>query len=82
MPKHASIACRQQANFVGRDIGKKLKEASGEPRSTFFLTQRISMAVQRGNSSCILNTVPPSMGLESIFEFISVDPENPENSDK
>ena len=65
-----------------KDIGKKLKEATGESRSTFFLTQRISMAVQRGNSSCILNTVPPSMGLESIFEFISVDPENPENSDK
>ena len=65
-----------------KDIGKKLKDATGEPRSTFFLTQRISMAVQRGNSSCILNTVPPSMGLESIFEFISVDPENPENSDK
>ena len=22
VPKHASIACRQQTNFVGRDIGK------------------------------------------------------------
>ena len=25
VPKHASIACRQQADFVGRDMGKKLK---------------------------------------------------------
>ena len=54
-----------------KDIGKKLKESSGENRSTFFLTQRISMAIQRGNASCILNTVPPSIGLESIFEFVN-----------
>ena len=27
-----------------KDIGKKLKEVTGEQRSTFFLTQRISMA--------------------------------------
>ena len=26
VPKHASIACRQQTNFISRDIGKKLKE--------------------------------------------------------
>ena len=25
VPKHASIASRQQADFVGRDMGKKLK---------------------------------------------------------
>ena len=52
-----------------KDIGKKLKEASGELRSTFYLTQRISVALQRGNSSCVLGTVPFSKGLESIFDF-------------
>ena len=54
-----------------KDIGKKLKEASGEPRSTFFLTQRISTALQRGNASCVLGTVPFTNGLEAIFEFDS-----------
>ena len=57
-----------------KDIGKKLKEASGEPRSTFFLTQRISIAIQRGNASCILGTVPFSIGLDSIFEFENHEP--------
>ena len=54
-----------------KDIGKKLKEASGEPRSTFFLTHRISTALQRGNASCVLGTVPFTNGLEAIFEFDS-----------
>ena len=57
-----------------KDIGKKLKEASGEPRSTFFLTQRISIAIQRGNASCVLGTVPFSTGLDSIFEFENHEP--------
>ena len=53
-----------------KDIGKKLKEASGEPRSTFFLTQRISIAIQRGNASCILGTVPFSIGLDSMGQIM------------
>ena len=28
-------------------IGNKLKDATGEPRSTFFLFQQISMAIQK-----------------------------------
>ena len=40
-----------------KEIGKKLIEITGEPRSAFFLTQRISMAIQRGNSSSVQGTV-------------------------
>ena len=46
-----------------KDIGKKLKEAIGEPRTTFFLTQRISTTLHRGNASCVLGTVPFTNGL-------------------
>ena len=53
-----------------KDIGKKLKEVTGEPRSTFFLTQRISMAIQRGNSSSVQGTVLSVEGLDEIFEII------------
>ena len=53
-----------------KDIGKKLKEVTGEQRSTFFLTQRISMAIQRGNSSSVQGTVPSTEGLDEIFEFL------------
>ena len=31
-------------------IGKKLSAATGDPRSTFYLFQKLTMAVQRGNS--------------------------------
>ena len=53
-----------------KEIGKKLKEVTSEQRSTFFLTQRISMAIQRGNSSSVQGTVPSTEGLDEIFEFL------------
>merc|ERR1711993_96879 len=46
-----------------KTIGKKLKEETGERRSTFYLFQNISIAIQRGNASCVLGTVPHSEGL-------------------
>ena len=52
-------------------IGRKIMEATGEKRASAFLFQRISTAIQRGNSSCVLGTVPQSEGLEEIFEFVS-----------
>ena len=54
-----------------KEIGKKVIEETGEKRSTFFLFQSISIAIQRGNASCILGTVPHSEGLDEIFEFVS-----------
>ena len=53
-----------------KEIGKRLKEVTGEKRSTFFLTQRISMTIQRGNSSCVQGTVPSTEGLDEIFELM------------
>ena len=54
-----------------KEIGKKVMEETGEKRSAFFLFQSISIAIQRGNASCVLGTVPHSEGLEEIFEFVS-----------
>ena len=51
-------------------IGNKLKEATGEPRSTFFLFQQISMAILKGSVECILGTIPTSNGLDKIFNYI------------
>ena len=47
-------------------------EETGEKRSAFYLFQSISIAIQRGNASCVLGTVPQSEGLEEIFEFVSL----------
>ena len=54
-----------------KSIGKKVIEATGEKRSTSYLFQRISMAIQRGNASCVLGTVPHTEGLDEIFDFVS-----------
>ena len=51
-----------------KEIGKKVMEETGEKRSAFFLFQSISIAIQRGNSSCVLGTVPHSEGLNEIFD--------------
>lgn len=50
-----------------RKIGAMLKEVSGEKRSTSFLIQRISVAIQKGNAASIMGTVPADSSLEEIF---------------
>ena len=46
-----------------QEIGKKVHAETGEPRSTSFLFQAISIAVKRGNRASILGT------LEKIWYF-------------
>ena len=46
-------------------------EETGEKRSSFYLFQNISIAIQRGNASCVLGTMPHSEGLEEIFDFVT-----------
>ena len=59
-----------ESHKIIKEIGQNLMETTGEKKSTFYLTQRISIALQRGNAACILGTVPPTEGLEAIFDFI------------
>ena len=46
VPKHASIACRQQANFVGRETGKRMrKRQKREKKRDFSIeTSKLFMA--------------------------------------
>ena len=48
-------------------IGKKIQNQTGEKRSTFYLFQSISMAVQRGNAASVLGTVKAGKKLDEIF---------------
>ena len=50
-----------------KSIGKKVFEATGEKRSTSYLFQRISMAIQRGNAVSVLGTTKPGEKLDEIF---------------
>ena len=59
-----------ESHKIIKEIGQNLIETTGGEKSTFYLTKRISIALQRGNAACILGTVPPTEGLEAIFDFI------------
>ena len=61
----------QEGHKLVKAICKKIMEVTGEKRSTSFLFQRLSIAIQRGNANCVLGTVPHSEGLDEIFEFVS-----------
>ena len=50
-----------------KDIGHRIVESTGEKRSTSYLMQTIGMAIQRGNSSCILETVVDSRKLDEVY---------------
>ena len=61
-----------QASKLIKQIGKKIQEATGEKLSTFYLKQRISIAIQKGNAVCVRGCHKKekgSPGLEGLFNF-------------
>jgi hypothetical protein len=46
----------KQAIELVNDIGRRIAEVTHEPRSTAFLRQRISVAIQRGNAFCVMGS--------------------------
>ena len=50
-----------------QNLAQRISVATGEPRSSQFLFQRLSVAIQRGNAACVVGTLPDSRGLEDIF---------------
>ncbi len=50
-----------------KEIGAKVAEKTGKPRSTEFLLQRLSIEIQRGNAAAILATIPCTQRLDEIF---------------
>ncbi len=41
-----------------KQLGKRIRERTGEPRSSHFLRMILSLAVQTGNAGCVLETIP------------------------
>ena len=56
-----SGVCGEQALVLVTEVGRRMAEVSKEPRSTTFLRQRLSVAVERGNVACILGTLRGSV---------------------
>ena len=50
-----------------KEIGSRIEAITGDKRSTCFLFQAISMAVQRGNITSIRGSVPHQKYLNELF---------------
>jgi hypothetical protein len=48
----------EEALALVHDLGKRLRESSGDGRETTWLIQRISVAIQRGNAASICLRFP------------------------
>ena len=51
-----------------RDLGCRLKQATGEAKSFFYLQQHLSVALQRGNAAAVMGTMG---GTTSSFDFFT-----------
>jgi len=60
-------ACGPEAKALLKEIGKRLTKSTGEPRSSSFLMQRVSVAVQRGNAASVLGTLPNGRSFKELF---------------
>ena len=50
-----------------KDLGSRIADVTGEARSTSFLFQSISMAIQRGNAISVSGTAPNTKSLHELF---------------
>lgn len=59
-----------QMNFV-KQLGNMVKMATGEPRSTIYIKQRIGIAIQRSNAARVMGTFDASAKLDEIYYILS-----------
>ncbi|CAM1311221.1 Uncharacterised protein r2_g2158 [Pycnogonum litorale] len=50
-----------------KTLGQKVRSSTADRRAASFLKQRLSVAIQRGNSVCILATLPRGRGFDELF---------------
>ena len=63
-----TLGSRGQAGLkLIKDIGQRITLNNGEKRSTSFIFQAMSMAIQRGNISSIRGSVPNSKTLNELY---------------
>jgi hypothetical protein len=54
---------------LARELGERIQATTGEPRSTAFFIQAVSMAIQRGNAASVFGTLPDCQGLDEVFDL-------------
>ena len=62
--------CVEAVNFV-KQLGKMVKMATGESRSTIYIKQRIGIAIQRSNAARVMGTFNTTSKLDEIYYILS-----------
>ncbi|XP_055337892.1 speckle targeted PIP5K1A-regulated poly(A) polymerase-like [Paramacrobiotus metropolitanus] len=57
----------KSASRLVKEIGKRLQQHTGEPRSHEYLRQRLSLEIQRGNAASVLGTMEGAAALNELF---------------
>ena len=55
------------AKEVIAEIGRRIKEHTGDQRSSDYLRQKLSLEIQRGNAESVLGTVEDPRTLDALF---------------
>ena len=69
------IACETMGSWGSialkfiKELGGRIAEKSGEPRSTSFLFQTLSIVIQRGNAASVISSLPQNKKLDEIFDL-------------
>ena len=54
------------ARFIA-DIARRLMDTTGDPRAASFLWQRLGIAIQRGNATCLKLCLPAGLDFNELF---------------
>ena len=58
-----------EAKLFLLELGWRLRQQTGEPRSTSYLLQQISMAIQNGNDVAMMESLPQGRDLCELLEL-------------
>ena len=50
-----------------KEVGSRIKDITGDKRSTVHLFQRLQINIQKGNAAAIAGTLPSSKQLDEIY---------------
>ena len=70
MAVESTGALGQDATDFLHELGGRIVAATGDPLSSEYLFQRLSVAIQRGNAACVLGTCTDSCSEDFFFCLI------------
>ena len=55
------------ATFL-KDLGRRIRQTSGEEKSFPYLVQRLAVAIQRGNTASVMGTLGRDLSPDDFFQ--------------